>query len=190
MKRMLLHICCAPCSTHVIEVLKPDYELAGFFYNPNIHPRSQYKLRLEEMIRYAKIAGIDLAVGEYDVKRWFEMVKGLEDEPEGGRRCWICYEMRLERTAQYAAEHGFEIITTTLSISPHKRTDVINEIGVQVAERYGVEFLQADFKKKGGFQRSVILSKRYNLYRQDYCGCIFSLREAEERRRRRRRRKR
>jgi len=185
MKRMLLHICCAPCSTYVIEVLKPIYEVTGFFYNPNIHPRGQYKLRLEEMVRYAKIAGINLIIGEYDVKRWFELVKGLEDEPEGGERCLVCYRMRLERTAQYAVDHGFDIITTTLSISPHKKADRINSIGTEVADKYGVEFLQADFKKKGGFQKSVIMSKRYNLYRQNYCGCIFSLREAERRRKRR-----
>ncbi|HID54885.1 TPA: epoxyqueuosine reductase QueH, partial [Candidatus Poribacteria bacterium] len=153
MKRMLLHICCAPCSTYVIEVLKPIYKIAGFFYNPNIHPESQYKLRLEEIIRYAEIAGIDLVVGEYEVRRWFDLVRGLEDEPEGGRRCRICYRMRLERTAQYAAEHGFDIITTTLSISPHKKADVINRIGAEVAGKHGVGFLQADFKKKGGFQK-------------------------------------
>lgn len=186
-KRMLLHICCAPCSTHVIELLRPVYEVTGFFYNPNIQPESQYKLRLDEMVRYARIAGIDLVVGEYDVRRWFSLVKGLEHEPEGGRRCWICYRMRLDRTARYAAGYGFDLITTTLSISPHKDAARINEIGVEVVHRHGVGFLEADFKKKGGFQRSVIMSKRYNLYRQDYCGCIFSQREAEERRRRRKR---
>ena len=185
-RKLLLHICCAPCSTHVIDVLSRDYEVTGFFYNPNIHPDEEYRRRLREAIRYAKIAGVELITGDYDPERWFEAVKGLEGEPEGGRRCRICFEMRLERTAQVARERGFEVFTTTLSVSPHKKADVINEVGRLVAERHGLEFLEADFKKKGGFERSVKLSKQYGLYRQNYCGCIFSLREAEKRRRRRR----
>jgi predicted adenine nucleotide alpha hydrolase (AANH) superfamily ATPase len=181
MKKMLLHICCAPCSTHVVELLKANYELTSYFYNPNIHPESEYLLREKEMKRYADEIGFDLVCAEYDPVRWFELTKGLDDLPEGSERCSICYEMRLDNCARYAKEHGYDIIGTTLSISPHKNAEKINEIGSIVADRHKVKFYVADFKKKGGFEKSLQMSKQYELYRQSYCGCIFSKKEAEKR---------
>jgi len=179
--KMLLHICCAPCSTHVIDILKADYDLDGYFYNPNIHPESEYKLREKEVQRYADSNNIKIIREEYDAERWFELTEGMGDLPEGDRRCDICFEMRLERTAKYAKENGYDIIATTLSISPHKNAKKINEIGTKVAEKYHIKFLEADFKKKGGFERSIQMSKQFGLYRQSYCGCIFSKKEAEKR---------
>ena len=175
--RLLLHVCCAPCSTHVVEVLREDYDVTGYFYNPNIHPENEYKRREEEMRRYAREIGIELVCAEYDDARWFEMVRGLEDVPEGGERCFLCYRMRSEKAAQYAKEHGYQFLTTTLSISPHKNAEKINEIGSEVAKRHGLQWYAADFKKRGGFDRSIRMSKEAGLYRQSYCGCIFSQKE-------------
>lgn len=183
--KLLLHICCAPCSTHVVELLKEDYDLSGHFYNPNIHPESEYLRREEEIRQYARKLGLELACAEYDDARWFEMTKGMENAPEGGERCFLCYRMRLEKSAQYAKQHGYQFLTTTLSISPHKNAEKINEIGSEVASKYGLQFYTADFKKRGGFDRSIRMSKEAGLYRQSYCGCIFSQREAEKRRKRR-----
>ena len=180
--KLLLHTCCAPCSTHVVDVLKDEYELTGYFYNPNIHPETEYRRRHEEMKEYAQRIGLHLVSAEYDVDRWFQMVKGLEQVPEGGERCFLCYRMRLEKAASYASEHGYDLITTTLSISPHKNASMINRIGAEVARKHGVEFYAADFKKRGGFEKSVKMSKEAGLFRQTYCGCIFSKRESEERR--------
>ena len=174
---MLLHICCAPCSTHVIDSLKADYDLDGYFYNPNIHPENEYELRGKEIQRYAESNNIMLIHEEYDDVQWFELNKGMDDMPEGDKRCEICFEMRLEKTARYAKEHGYDIIATTLSISPHKNAQKINEIGLKVAKKHGVRFLEADFKKRGGFERSIQMSRQFGLYRQSYCGCIFSKKE-------------
>ncbi|MEK7400661.1 MAG: epoxyqueuosine reductase QueH [Candidatus Poribacteria bacterium] len=174
---MLLHICCAPCSTHVIDSLKADYDLDGYFYNPNIHPENEYDLRGKEIQRYAESNNIMLIHEEYDDVQWFELNKGMDDMPEGDKRCEICFEMRLEKTARYAKEHGYDIIATTLSISPHKNAQKINEIGLKVAKKHGVRFLEADFKKRGGFERSIQMSRQFGLYRQSYCGCIFSKKE-------------
>ena len=186
--KLLLHICCAPCSTHVVEALKEGYNLTGHFYNPNIHPESEYLRREEEMKRYARKIGLDLACDEYDDARWFEMVKGMEDIPEGGKRCFLCYRMRLEKTARYGKDHGYPLFTTTLSVSPHKNAEKINEIGSEIASKYGMDFLTADFKKGGGYDRSVRMSKAEGMYRQSYCGCIFSQREAARRREKKARR--
>jgi predicted adenine nucleotide alpha hydrolase (AANH) superfamily ATPase len=179
--KMLLHICCAPCSTHVIDYLKSDYDLDGYFYNPNIHPENEYELREKEIQRYAESNNIMLIHEEYDDIQWFELTKGMDDMTEGDKRCEICFEMRLEKTAKYAKEHGYDIIATTLSISPHKNAQKINEIGSKVVKKHGVRFLEADFKKKGGFEKSIQMSKQFGLYRQSYCGCIFSKKEAEKR---------
>jgi len=179
--KMLLHICCAPCSTYVIESLKEKYDLTGYFYNPNIHPESEYLHREKEMTRYAHDIGLGLICAEYDDARWFEMTKGMEDMPEGGDRCLLCYEMRLKKTAQYASEHGYQSFATTLSISPHKNSAKINDIGSKVAEYHNVQFYPADFKKHGGFETSIKISKEFGLYRQSYCGCIFSKKEADKR---------
>jgi predicted adenine nucleotide alpha hydrolase (AANH) superfamily ATPase len=179
-KRMLLHICCAPCSTYVIEVLKSDYELTGFFYNPNIHPKSEYLLRKKEMKRYADVINLDLVCAEYDPERWFEITKGMDNLPEGDKRCSVCYEMRLEKCAFYAKEYDYDIIATTLSISPHKNAEKINEVGLKVVNNE-LQFYEADFKKKGGFERSIRMSKQSGLYRQSYCGCVFSKKESDKR---------
>ncbi len=180
--KLLLHICCAPCSTHVVELLREDYDLSAYFYNPNIHPESEHLRREDEIKKYAGKIGLELACAEYDDVRWFQMVKGMENAPEGGERCFLCYRMRLEKSAQYAKKHGYQFLTTTLSISPHKNAEKINEIGLEVASGYGLQFYTADFKKRGGFDRSIRMSKEAGLYRQSYCGCIFSQREAERRR--------
>lgn len=173
---LLLHICCAPCSTHVVEVLRENYDVTGYFYNPNIHPESEYRRREEEMRRYARKAGIEMVCAEYDDARWFDAVKGMEDAPEGGERCFLCYRIRSEKAARYAKEHGYQSLTTTLSISPHKNAEKINEIGAELAARHGLQWYAADFKKRGGFDRSIRMSKEAGLYRQSYCGCIFSQR--------------
>lgn len=178
--RLLLHICCAPCSTHVIQTLKKDYEVTGYFYNPNIHPKEEYRHRLEEMRGFADKIGLETMDGEYEVKRWFKAVRGHEKDPEGGERCDICYYLRLKKTAKFAKENGFEYFTTTLSISPHKEAKVINSMGDEISKRCGIKFYSADFKKRDGFKKSVELSKEYDLYRQDYCGCIFSKKERDE----------
>ena len=183
--KLLLHICCAPCSTHVVEVLKEDYDLTGYFYNPNIHPDTEYLRREEETKRYARKIGLELVCAGYDDARWFEMVRGMEDMPEGGERCFLCFRLRLDKAAQYAKNHGYQFLTTTLSISPHKNAPKINEIGSEVAARHQLQWYAADFKKRGGFERSVRMSKEAGLYRQSYCGCIFSQREAAQRQSRR-----
>lgn len=174
--KLLLHTCCAPCVTVPLERLKSDYEIVCFFYNPNIHPAEEYWKRLAEIENLAKKLNFQMLVAEYDSEHWFERVKGLENEPEGGARCKICFEMRLDKTAQYAKQEGFDIFTTTLTISPHKNATLINQLGEDLSKRYNVEFLAANFKKRDGFKRSLELSRELNLYRQSYCGCIFSLR--------------
>lgn len=172
--RMLLHVCCAPCSTHVIDVLREEYEVEAFFYNPNIHPAEEYRLRLKESEEHCKKAGLPFSSAEYKTEEWFKLVKGHEGGEEGGERCRICYGMRLEETARKAKEEGFVGFTTTLTISPHKDARVINEVGRRIAVKRGVGFLEADFKKKDGFKKSVDLSKAFGMRRQGYCGCIFS----------------
>jgi predicted adenine nucleotide alpha hydrolase (AANH) superfamily ATPase len=160
-----------------VEVLKEDYNLTGYFYNPNIHPKSEYLHRKEEMKGYARKIGLELVCAEYNDARWFEMTRGMEGVPEGGERCFLCYRMRLEKAAQYAKEHGYQSLTTTLSVSPHKNAAKINEIGSEIADCYQLQFHAADFKKRGGFDRSVRMSREAGLYRQSYCGCMFSQRE-------------
>ncbi len=176
MKNLLLHACCAPCMTVPIERLQPEYDITGFFYNPNIHPEEEYKKRLDEITNWTQQTGIPLIVHEYDVDHWHELVKGLEKEPERGKRCTVCFRMRLQQTAILAKQKGFDCFTTTLSISPHKNANIINKIGKELGDQIGVQFLEANFKKKNGFKRSIELSKKYNFYRQDYCGCIYSRR--------------
>lgn len=172
----MLHICCAPCATHVIELLKKDFDIVAFFYNPNIQPEAEFKRRKDEAHRLASLLGFTLICLEEGQAEWLERIKGLENEPEGGKRCDRCYELRLHRTAQYAKKEGIPWFATTLSISPHKKAQVINALGNSSAKKYGINFYNADFKKKNGFKRSCELSKKYQLYRQDYCGCLFSLR--------------
>ncbi len=171
-----MHACCAPCATHVVNVLREKYEVVAYFYNPNIHPESEYHLRLKNMIKLAEVYELPLIVGEYEVDRWFKKIKGYENEREGGKRCEKCFELRLKETAKLAKEIGASIFTTTLTISPHKNAKTINNIGKNLEDKYKIKFLEADFKKKDGFKKSVEESKRLGLYRQNYCGCIFSKR--------------
>ena len=172
----LLHCCCAPCFTHPVRILSDRFNVTAFFYNPNIQPEEECRAREEEMRRLAGRWRIDLVVGEYDVDRWHRLVEGMEDEPEGGARCEVCYGMRLEETARMARERGIGTFGSTLSISPHKNAKVINRVGRELGERYGVAFYNADFKKKDGFRISCRISEEEGLYRQDYCGCVYSRR--------------
>ena len=176
--RLLLHSCCGPCSSAVIERLAPYFDLTVFYFNPNIHPFTEYQKRLETQAALVKaMGGAVLIAGDYEPQRFFEAVKGLEEEPEGGERCTVCFRLRLEETARRAAEGGFDYFCTTLSVSPHKDADRLNAICRELAGQYGVAALPADFKKKDGYKRSLELSKAYGLYRQNDCGCVFSKRE-------------
>ncbi len=169
---LALHVCCGPCASAVLERLASDWRVTAVWHNPNIQPAAEYARRLEGMRTVAERSGVPLAELECDVERWHELCKGLMEEPEGGRRCDVCFRMRLERTAMWASEHGVETIATTLTISPHKTAERINTIGREVARQYGLEWLGEDFKKRGGFQRSVELSKEWGIYRQTWCGCL------------------
>ncbi len=173
-KKLLLHTCCAPCVTVPIERLCSDYEITCFFYNPNIYPEQEYRHRLKELQNFVTELNIKVIVHEYNSEHWFKMVKGLENEPEGGKRCAICFRMRLQETAKVTKQTGFDLFTTTLTISPHKNATSINQIGLESSEQHQIKFLEANFKKKDGYKRSVELSKIYNMYRQNYCGCIYS----------------
>jgi predicted adenine nucleotide alpha hydrolase (AANH) superfamily ATPase len=179
--RLLVHVCCAPDALYVFGLLKEEYEVAGFFSNPNIHPREEYELRLEEARRVARAAGVPLLEDDDDPDGWLALTAKFKDEPEKGRRCDVCYAARLRRTAERAAREGFDAFTTVMSLSPWKKAAVMNRIGRQFAARHKVVFLAADFKKKDGFKKSVDLSKAHGLYRQDYCGCVYSLEAARKR---------
>ncbi|MDD3219385.1 MAG: epoxyqueuosine reductase QueH [Lachnospiraceae bacterium] len=176
--RLLLHSCCAPCSSYVLEYLSDYFEITVFYYNPNISPQDEYEKRVKEQETFiSKLNSkypITFREGKYDPERFYSIAKGLENEPEGGLRCFACYALRLEESAKLAAKEKFDYFTTTLSISPLKNAEKLNTIGEKCGEKYGVAYLQSDFKKKNGYLRSIELSKEYNLYRQNYCGCIFS----------------
>lgn len=175
---MVLHTCCAPCSAYVLELLKEAFELTLYFYDPNIHPKEEYDLRRDEMRRYANDFSIPFFEGPYDAEKWFDMTKGHKDSREGSERCFICYDMRMREAARYARDNGFEYFGTVLSISPHKNSNKINEIGALLSAEYGIKYLEADFKKRDGFKKSIDLSKEHGLYRQNYCGCVYSRRTA------------
>jgi len=177
--KLLLHICCAPDATVAIERLTQDYAVETFFYNPNIHPREEYEKRLTEMLRVAEKTGVPLHEGPYDDSRWLHLAKDLMDEPERGRRCEVCFRMRLEASAAFAKEHGFQVFAATLTVSPHKDANLVNRLGKEAGERFGITYLPTDLKKKDGFKRSLELSREFRLYRQDYCGCLPSLGERE-----------
>ncbi len=178
---LLLHACCAPCSSYCLEYLSKTFDVTVLFYNPNIESEMEFNKRVDELIRFIdecrSIEGVNLEILDYDNSEFYNAVEGLEDAQEGGVRCFKCYELRLRKTAEYAKEHKFEYVTTTLTISPHKNSDKINEIGVKVAEEHGLKYLLSDFKKNDGFKRSIELSKEYDLYRQSFCGCEFSKRD-------------
>lgn len=175
---LLLHSCCAPCSSYVLEYLSNYFSITVFYYNPNISPESEYTKRIwEQQMLIDKLPAkhpVTFVAGPYDSDRFYDMARGLEREKEGGERCFRCYELRLREAAEMAKKAEFDFFTTTLSISPLKNAQKLNEIGMRLAEEYGVAYLPSDFKKKNGYKRSVELSKEYGLYRQDYCGCVFS----------------
>lgn len=177
---VFLHSCCAPCSSYCLEYLSQYFRVTDFYYNPNITDESEYEKREEELARLINeqphLHEVKFVRGSYEPDRFFEIARGLEDCPEGGERCFKCYELRLRETAAMAAQGGFDYFTTTLTISPLKNAQKLNEIGMRLAEEYGVRWLPSDFKKKSGYLRSIELSKEYGLYRQDYCGCVFSMR--------------
>lgn len=173
---MLVHICCAPDALYVLKLIKEEYDPSGYFYNPNIHPFQEYSLRLEETRKVARILNIKLFEDIYDDQRWLFLTRKFKDEPEKGRRCDVCYALRLEKTARKAAELDFDLFTTVMSLSPWKKAETLNRIGKMFGRRYKIKFLEADFKKKDGFKKSVELSKSLGLYRQNYCGCIYSKR--------------
>lgn len=180
--RLLLHSCCAPCSSYVLEYLSQYFEITVFYYNPNISPAEEYEKRAAEQQRLIDGLSVKhpirLVVGTYEPERFYEQSRGLEKEPEGGERCFKCYRLRLEEAAILAREGGYDYFTTTLTISPLKNAEKLNEIGEELSRIYQVQHLPSDFKKKNGYRRSVELSKEHGLYRQDYCGCVFSRREA------------
>ncbi len=172
--KLLVHICCASDALYVLALLKENYSVSGYFYNPNIHPSEEYMLRLEETRKVAKTLNVKLFEEIYDDERWLKITQKFKEEPEKGRRCDVCYAMRLEKTAQKTSELGFDIFTTVMSLSPWKKADVLNRLGRMFARKYKIKFLEANFKKKDGFKKSVELSKSHGLYRQNYCGCIYS----------------
>ena len=175
---LLLHACCAPCSSYVLEYLNRYFNITLFFYNPNISERTEHDIRYDELRRLVKEMGlgerIDIVCSDYEPQRFLKIAKGLEELSEGGERCQRCYELRLRKTAEAARTGGFDYFTTTLSISPHKRSDWLCDIGEALSAEFGVPYLFSDFKKKGGYLRSCQLSELYGLYRQDFCGCAYS----------------
>lgn len=171
---LLLHSCCAPCSTACIERLKDHFDLIVYYYNPNIDTQEEYNLRRDEQIKYCKKVGVKVITEEYLQEEYLTAVKGQENELEGGKRCLTCFYLRLNKTAQKAKELGINYFATTLTVSPLKNAKNINEIGEKIQVKYGVKYLPTDFKKQGGYQRSTLLSKENGMYRQNYCGCIFS----------------
>lgn len=175
MQKLLLHICCGPCATHVVEVLRYKYNVTGYFYNPNIYPEEEYVKRLDAAREVARRMGITLIEGEYEQQTFFDAVKGFENEPENGERCKICYRIRLSGTAQNGAGNSFDCIASTLTSGPMKKASIINPIGNEEAECAGLSFIEGDWKKKDGFKRSCELSHEYGIYRQNYCGCLFSM---------------
>ena len=181
--KLLLHCCCAPCSSTTLERIQREYETDIYYYNPNIEPEAEFRKRAAEEERFVAEfrpdGGVKVIVAEYDHGAFEQIARGREDMPERGERCYLCYEMRMRRTAEYAKEHGYDCFTTSLSISPYKNARWINEIGERLAAETGIGFLHSDFKKQDGYKRSIELSREYHLYRQVYCGCVYSRAERE-----------
>lgn len=174
---LLIHACCAPCSSAVLEKLNSIFDITLFFYNPNISPESEFLFRLEELTNLPSkmnLTGIKIIAPPYNNMEFENVIKGMESMSEGSERCKKCYRLRLQKSVCYAKENGFDYVTTTLSISPYKNAQWLNEIGLELGEKYDVKYLCSDFKKDDGYKRSCELSREYNLYRQDYCGCIYS----------------
>lgn len=178
--KLLLHTCCAPCFSSVHETLKDRFDLMIFWFNPNIYPVSEYKKRLDEIIRYSKITQTKTIIDDdykNSSKKWDENIKEFAYEPEGGKRCKKCFEFRLKESARVAKNNNFDYFCTTLTVSPHKNAQIINKVGNNIMDQSGIAFFEADFKKNNGYERSVILSKQFNFYRQNYCGCKYSIRK-------------
>jgi predicted adenine nucleotide alpha hydrolase (AANH) superfamily ATPase len=175
--KLLLHVCCAPCATLPSVLLRDEYDVTLFFYNPNIHPDSERTARAEETKRLAEKWRIPVLIGDDEPETWEKAVLGLESEVEGGRRCEVCFKLRLEKTFCASTQHGFDRFTTTLSVSPHKNASLLNRIGKEIG---GSRYLETDFKKKDGFKKSCDLSRSEGLYRQDYCGCQYSMRHGHD----------
>ena len=186
--KLLVHSCCAPCSSYVLEYLNDYFDITVLYYNPNISPKEEYEKRKAEQIRFIhgrfsddntnnKVSFMDC---NYESEKYAEIVKGLEKEPEGGMRCVECFRLRLDKTAELAKLYGFDYFVTTLSISPLKNAQLINRIGSEISEKYGVSYLPSDFKKREGYKRSIELSKKYGLYRQNFCGCVYSKIQADK----------
>ncbi|NMC51895.1 epoxyqueuosine reductase QueH [Candidatus Kuenenbacteria bacterium] len=178
-EKILFHTCCSPCACQPIEeLLGGGFEVTIFYYNPNIHPEPEYKARFQELKKYLQeLPVIKIIGGEYEIEQWFKKIKGFEREPERGKRCDLCYELRLKKTAAEAKKMGYEYFGSSLSISPHKKAEKISELGNKIAKEYGLKFLDRDWKKMGGFQKACELSREHNFYRQNYCGCVFSRRK-------------
>ncbi len=181
--RILVHVCCAPDALYVFTLLRDEYDVTGYFSNSNIYPAEEYVLRRDEARKVAGVLGVPLIEDAYDPDEWLALTRKFKDDPEKGRRCDVCYAVRLRKTAEIAASRGFDLFGTVLTLSPWKKAAVINRIGRQFAKRYGVGFLESDFKKKDGFKKSTDLSRSHNLYRQNYCGCVYSLNALRERQR-------
>lgn len=184
---LLLHSCCAPCSSYVLETLSKDFSITVFYYNPNIYPEEEYWKRVEEQKEFIRRLpaqhSISFLEGTYEKERFYQAVKGMEQIPEGGERCFACFRLRLAEAVKVAKKGNFDYVTTTLTISPMKNAARLNEIGEEICREEGVNWLPSDFKKKNGYKRSTELSREYGMYRQDYCGCVFSMREREEKKR-------
>lgn len=172
--KILLHVCCGTCALHPYFQLKKNFNVTFFYYNPNIHPEEEYFKRLDGLKLVSEKYSVDLLIGKYEVKKWFKLTQDLKEEPEGGSRCTLCFRTRLSKTAETAKKLGFNLFGTTLTISPHKNHKTINSLGAELASDRGIYFYQANLKKKDGFKKTIQLSKELNLYRQNYCGCIYS----------------
>jgi len=177
---LLLHSCCGPCSSSVLARVKEFFDVTVIYYNPNIYPQQEYLKRKNEQIRFLKETSIKFLDCEYEQEKFYECAKGLEQEKEGGARCSKCFLLRLEKTATKAKESGFDFFGTTLTVSPHKNAQLINKIGEILQDKHNIKYLYSDFKKQNGYLNSIKLSKEYNLYRQEYCGCEFSLKESKK----------
>lgn len=174
-KKILLHTCCATCAGYPYEILSENYKVTIFYFNPNIYPEDEYKKRLSDIKKFTKEYDANLITGKYDFNSWENYVSGLEEEPEGGKRCEKCFSFRLQRTAAVAKSSRFDFFASTMSISPHKNFELINRIGKDMEDKYGISYFESNFKKKDGFRKTVEISKKHNFYRQSYCGCKYSI---------------
>ncbi len=180
-EKLLLHCCCGPCAAHPSKVLKDSFDVLAFFSNSNVEPKEEYQKRLDSFKKLCELTGLEYSVDEYDSDEWFETIKGLELEPERGKRCSICFEYRLKRAFEFAKKNGIKYITTTITVSPYKDSKMVFDVGKKLSQQYGVSFTALDFKKEDGFKKTKELAEKYSLYMQNYCGCVYSLRDKEGR---------